>query len=165
VIYVDRTAPGSTTFRTYLKKYNTAGTLIGSRIEVANNTNATDIEVAPNGDVLIGCVESSLAKVKVFRNMVYKGFLPISNVPAITNTSPFSIQMDMKDSKFVVGYSMGSITSSQLHLKRFTYNPTFSAFFNINSSSQYSHYSESGSRFERPKIKLHYAQIGKCFIT
>ncbi|WP_040756947.1 T9SS type A sorting domain-containing protein [Winogradskyella psychrotolerans] len=154
VLYVDRTAPGSTTFRTYLKKYNTAGTLIGSRIEVANNTNATDIEVAPNGDVLIGCVESNLAKVKVFRNMVYKGFLPISNIPAITNSSPFSIQMDMKDSKFVVGYSMGSITSSQLHLKRFTYSPSFSAFFNINSSSQYSHYSESGSRFERTNNQI-----------
>ncbi|WP_458627881.1 T9SS type A sorting domain-containing protein [Winogradskyella sp. PC D3.3] len=148
VLYVDRTAPGSTTFRTYLKKYNTTGTLIGSRIEVTNNTNATDIEVAPNGDVLIGCVEGNLAKVKIFRNMVYKGFLPISNVPTITNTSPFSIQMDMKDSKFVVGYSMGSITSSQLHLKRFTYNPNFNALIHVNLSSLYSHYSETGSRFE-----------------
>lgn len=148
VLYSDRTAPGSTTFRTYLKKYNTSGVLIGSRIEVTNNTNATDIEVAPNGDVLIGCVEGTLAKVKVFRNMIYKGFLPISNVPTITNSSPFSIQMDMKDSKFVVGYSLGNLTSSQLHIKRYTYSPSFSAFFNINSSSQYSHYSESGSHFE-----------------
>ncbi|WP_225036758.1 T9SS type A sorting domain-containing protein [Winogradskyella sp. SM1960] len=154
VLYVDRTSPGSTTFRTYLKKYNTAGALIGSRIEVANNTNVTDIEVAPNGDVLIGCVEGTLAKVKIFRNMIYKGYLPISNVPKISNSSPFSIQMDMKDSKFVVGYSLGSITSSELHIKRYTYNPTFSPFSSFNLSSQYSHYTEYGSRFERDNNQI-----------
>ncbi|QHI38702.1 hypothetical protein IMCC3317_40960 [Kordia antarctica] len=150
VLYVDRTFPGSTVYRTYLKKYNTAGVQLGSRIEVTNNTNVTDIEVAPNGDVLIGCVESNRVKVKVFRNLLYKGYLPVGTISSITNTSPFAIQMDMKDSKFVVGYSHGSITGSQLYIKRYNYSPIFMPVGTpINLSSLYSNYSETGSRFER----------------
>ncbi|WAC03829.1 hypothetical protein N7U66_10675 [Lacinutrix neustonica] len=148
VLYVDRTSAGSTTFRTYLKKYNSSGAQLGPRIEVVNNTKPSDIEIAPNGDVLIGCVEGTKAKVKVFRNLLYKGFLPLDNIPSITNSKPFSIQMDMKDSKFAVGYSHGSITASQLHIKRYTYSPVFMPFSNINLSSLYSSYATSGQRFE-----------------
>jgi hypothetical protein len=144
VLYTDRTFAGSTSYKTYIKKYNSSGTQIGSRVQVTSSTLASDIEVATNGDVLVGCMEGFNARVKVFRNMLYKGYLPLENI----NTSyPFALQMDMKGDKFVVGYSTKIGTSAQLKIKRFNYVPAFLFGSNLNLSSLHSNYSETGKHF------------------
>ena len=146
VLYRDRVSPGSTSYRTYIKKYNTSGTQIGSRVEVLNNTSATDIEVAPNGDVLIGCKLGNNVFVKIYRNMLYKGLKIIGSA---TNASPFVIQMDMKGSKFVVGYSYGTT----LQINRYNYSTSFS--FGINASSLVQSYTHSGKLdYQNNKIAL-----------
>ncbi|WP_082041730.1 T9SS type A sorting domain-containing protein [Lacinutrix sp. Hel_I_90] len=158
VLYKDRTSTGSTTFRTYLKKYNSSGTQIGGRIQVANTTLGSDIEVAPNGDVLIGCVEGSNARIKIYRNMNYKGFIPLENV----NTSqPFVLQMDMKDNKFVVGYSKGY--SSPLKIKHYTYVPNFLFGSNLNLSTLNSSLTETGTRFNGTNNQIALRTNGDIF--
>ena len=146
VLYHDR-VPGKNTYGTFLKKYATNGTLIGGPKLVVNNTDATDIEVAPNGDVLIVGTNGSTVSLIVYRNMILKGYKNIGSITPISNTNPFAVQMDMKGNKFVVAYSYGPAYTSAKRLKinRYNYVPTFTWFIN-NSTSYGSNYTEYGSR-------------------
>lgn len=148
VLYHDR-IPGKNTYGTFLKKYAINGTLIGGPILVVNNTNATDIEVAPNGDVLIVGTNGSAVSVKIYRNMIFKGRKNIGSITPISNTNPFAVQMDMKGNKFVVAYSYGPAytTAKRLKINRYNYVPTFTWFIN-NSTSYGSNYTEYGSRIQ-----------------
>jgi|SRR5690554_3607819 len=149
VLYTDMPSSNNYNIKTYLKKYNASGTLIGSRVMAFNNNHATDLAIAPNGDVLVGGVESNKIIVKVFRNMSYIGTLSaIDEVKTINDTHPFSIHMDMKGEKLAVGYSYGSLTQSTLNIKRYTYNS------NSVSTALHSHYYESESRFNSRNNQL-----------
>ncbi len=146
VLYHDRVS-NKNSYGTFLKKYNTNGTLIGGPIMVSNNTQATDIEVAPNGDVLITRTGGNSLYLVVYRNMILKGYKHLGNFSTITNSSPFAVQTDMKGNKFVVAYSYGPAysTTRKLEIKRYNYVPTFTFFMN-NSTSVGSNYLEYGSR-------------------
>ena len=153
VLYTDKTSPTSTVYRTYVKKYNTSGTQIGSRIEVMNNTHATDIEIAPNGDVIVGLTNGSGAYIKIFSSsLVFKGYKFIGSITPITNIKPFVIQMDMKGSKLVIGYSYGYYGSGTLKINRYNYSPVFSLF--VNQSTLYSSYTEGGIGLEGGNNKI-----------
>src|SRR5690554_336948 len=145
VLYVDYEKPNGTVFKTYLKKFDTSGHLIGSRIEVVNNIHATDLAIAPNGDVLIGCTENNKIKVKIFRDMHYRGLLPLDDVKLINATHPFVINMDMNDEKLAVGYSFDRVNYLKAHIKRYTYSSSFNQ--NTNLSSLHSHFIQDGTRF------------------
>jgi len=136
VLYKDWENPNGTVFKTYLKKYSASGNLIGSRIQVVNNTHPSDITIAPNGDVLIGCTENNKIKVKVYRNMGYVGSIHLDDVN--NNNNPIVIHMDMKDEKLAVGYSFGPFNNSKLIIKRYTYAPN-----NIGSSALYAYYDDN----------------------
>src|SRR5690554_394763 len=141
VLYKDYETPNGSVFKTYLKKFSASGNLIGSRIQVVNNTHPSDITIAPNGDVLIGCTENNKIKVKVYRNMGYVGSIPIDEIKLINNTNPFVIHMDMKDKKLAIGYSFGHINASKLIIKRYSYSPSNIAL------SLHSYYDDN-SRFD-----------------
>ncbi|MCX7547076.1 T9SS type A sorting domain-containing protein [Xanthomarina sp. F1114] len=144
VLYRDKPSSNNYNIKTYLKKYNASGTLIGSRVMAISNSHATDLAIAPNGDVLVGGVENNKIIIKVFRNMSYIGTLShMDELKLINDTRPFSIHMDMKEEKLAVGYSFGPLSQSKLNIKRYTYNP------NNVSISFHSHYYEPNSRFNR----------------
>ncbi len=147
VLYHDKVS-GKNSYATFLKKYNVNGTLIAGPLMVSDNTQATDIEVAPNGDVLITRTNGNSLYLYMYRNMIFKGYKYIGSFSSISNTSPFAVQTDMKGYKLVIAYSYGNAYSNsrKLEIKRYNYIPTFSNFsYNLNLTSVGVNYLEYGS--------------------